>query len=314
MTQSTAFSAQDTRRELHQAWRSFRLANPGVPQHEAACSLGTTEAAIVAAACGENATRLEGPWPELLQSLRYLGPVLAITRNEHAVLESVGMFSNVQIMGDMGAVLDDGIDLWVHLDQWHVGFAVREISPPAPRYSLQFFGTDGAAVHKVYLTEDSNHAAFESIEGSYASADQSPEQELPRGTASPRPLPPTPEAAQKPGGREKPQLRKAIGGHPLLQRLGVGGHPGTNEEALKATRRVHAAAYQELLLMAEGRRVKVTAMVGNSGAVQLRSGPVANLHRANPWFSAMDRGFSLHVRGQGVAAAWVVRNPVLDGG
>jgi putative hemin transport protein len=45
------------------------------------------------------------------------------------------------------------------LNHWKFAFAVVE----GDRKSIQFFGKDGLALHKIYLTKDSNEAAFEAL-------------------------------------------------------------------------------------------------------------------------------------------------------
>lgn len=54
------------------------------------------------------------------------------------------------------------------MNAWHFGFAVQE----GNRHSLQFFDKDGEAVHKIYLTEQSDAAAYEALVAKYQAETQ----------------------------------------------------------------------------------------------------------------------------------------------
>jgi putative hemin transport protein len=96
------------------------------PRADAAASLGVSEAELVAAGCGETATRLKGPWGQLVAGLQAVEPVMALTRNEYAVHEKHGTYNNVSMSGNSGLVLDPDIDLRIFYDRWHHG-------SPSPR-------------------------------------------------------------------------------------------------------------------------------------------------------------------------------------
>src|SRR5690606_27131779 len=66
----------------------------------------------------------------------------------------------------------EDIDLRIFLSAWDKAFAVSETSEHGSRKSLQFFGKDGLAIHKIYLTPDSNEAAFDTLVEKYKSENQ----------------------------------------------------------------------------------------------------------------------------------------------
>ncbi|MGH8532748.1 MAG: ChuX/HutX family heme-like substrate-binding protein, partial [Gammaproteobacteria bacterium] len=71
--------------DLARAWERLRAEAPGVRARDAARKLGTSEAELVASACGANAVRLDPNFGALVAGLAALGEVMALTRNEHAV-------------------------------------------------------------------------------------------------------------------------------------------------------------------------------------------------------------------------------------
>ena len=86
--------------------------------------------------------------------------MLAITRNEDVVHERKGIYNNVSFpeprAHGIGLVVNPDIDLRLFMSSWEFAFAVNENE----RRSLQFFDIYGGAVHKIYLTENSNKSEY----------------------------------------------------------------------------------------------------------------------------------------------------------
>ena len=290
---------------------SLRSAQPALRARDAAASLGVSEAELVAAGCGETATRLEGPWGQLVAGLQAVGPVMALTRNEYAVHEKHGTYNNVSMSGNSGLVLDPDIDLRIFYDRWHHGFAVAEETRSGPRRSLQFFDSDGTAVHKVYAVSASNIAAFDALIERHRSADQSSD------------LAVTPRAAAKAkaaGGADAASLRKRWDAlqdthdfFPMLRDLKLDRLDAFRLVEGDYTEKAAGDSFRKALEMAAAESVPVMVFVGSPGVIQIHGGPVANLKEVGPWFNVLDPGFNLHLRMDGIAASWIVRKPSRDG-
>ena len=154
--------------DLKVQYAAYKLENPKSRIREAAAQLHVSEAELVATGVGEMAIRLEGDFRELLKQVTGLGHVMALTRNESVVHERKGVYEKVSFTGQMGLVLGDDIDLRLFMSSWAFGFAVNEND----RRSLQFFTADGEAVHKIYLTEHSNLAAYHQLVEAFRAPDQ----------------------------------------------------------------------------------------------------------------------------------------------
>ncbi len=165
-----------TAEEIARRWSDLLEREPRTRIRDAAAQIGVSEAQLVAVKCGVSAQRLEADWGPFLARLEPLGEVMALTRNNTAVSEKVGRYRNVEIFGHVGQVLDAGIDLRVFPGRWRHGFAVTEEARGGVRRSLQFFDASGVAVHKVFLTENSDAAAYEALVAAHLSRDQSPTQ------------------------------------------------------------------------------------------------------------------------------------------
>lgn len=298
--------------KLRETWQAFQQNNPQVRIRDAARQLGCSEAELVATCCGDSAIRLWADWGELVTRLGELGPVMALTRNESAVCEKDGVYKNIQINGDTGMVLGRDIDLRLFLQHWHVGFAVEQENRGRLLRSLQFFDRAGTAVHKVYLREDSDIEAWQLLRDEYVSPDQRSQQDVE--------LPP-PEFPEKPDRSVDVEslraawrdLRDTHDFRHLLTRFSV-----TRTQALRLAgkdlaQRVSTDSLHAALDSAAEREAPIMVFVPNSGVIQIHSGPVRNVKVMENWINVLDEDFNLHVRGDLIRSAWVVRKPTVDG-
>lgn len=310
MTQANVAAVQPS--DMKQAWTALREDNPGVRIREAASQLQVSEMELIATGCGDSVTRLEGDWKAVISDLPSLGEVMALTRNDYAVHEKIGLYGNISFSGNMGLVLNDAIDLRLFMSHWHHGFAVTEQASAGERHSLQFFDASGTAVHKVYLTDASDYDAYQSLVGAYRARDQSQEQSV---------LP----APVKPGERDDSEidvhgmhahwnaLKDTHEFQDLLRQFGV-----TRTQALRLAGRdlanpVDPSLVSLFLETLSEQQLEIMVFVASRGVVQIHSGPIRNLKRTGPWFNVLDETFSLHLREDAVAKAWVVRKPTVDG-
>lgn len=310
---STAVTSPTETGDLRLIWRTFHSVNPQVRIRDAAAQLGVSEAELLATSCGENVVRLDAEWDQLVHRLAEMGPVMALTRNEHAVSEKQGTFRNIKFHGQTGIVRDEGgIDLRLFMRNWHMGFAVEIKGRQGKLRSFQFFDRRGTAVHKVYLTDRSNESAYERLASELASANQEPHQHV--------------EIAE-PSVQDRPDykidvscLQEAWNGlkdthdfRNLLERFGVG-----RVQALRLVNddlacRVNNSALSDILHMAAQYHISIMIFVGNPGVMQIHSGPVHTIKSTDYWVNVLDDGFNLHIREDQIRSAWVVRKPTEDG-
>lgn len=287
-------------------WQSYQVlkgSQPRLRTRDAARELGVSEAELVAA--DPQSVALFPKFAELLGALEPLGPVMTLTRNEAAVHEKTGVYRNVSIDGPMGLALNDDIDLRFFLTHWRYGFAVR-----GERASLQFFDRFGDAVHKVFLTKDSDAAAFEELLGHYATqpAAISPDRER---------TPPVVKADEDIDGAGFREgwlaLKDTHEFFPLTRRFGV-----AREQALRLApeglaKPVGLEAVEAMLREAASTGLPIMAFVGSVGCIQIHTGPVHRIEVMGPWLNVLDPGFNLHLNMTHFRRAWVVSKPTSDG-
>jgi len=283
---------------------------------DAAQALGVSECEAIAAAVGGagtlSAVRLKGPWPELFEQLPALGKVLALTRNESAVHEKTGPFENMSHEGLVGLALGADIDLRIFYLRWAHAYAVTEATATGTQRSLQIFDAHGVAIHKVFLRDDSNLGAWPRFVERNAHASQQAGQ-----TVAPAPDRNAPLADRDVDVDAFRQAwAKLADTHeffPLLRRFKVARTQALRLAPDGYAYRVQADAARVLLETTASRAVPIMCFVGNAGMIQIHTGPVRRFEVIGSWLNVLDPGFSLHLRGDRIASAWVVRKPTRDG-
>lgn len=298
---------------LLSGYRRLRDTEPGLRARDAAQRLGVSEGALVASRVGEGVTRLEGDFPAIVRDLPALRRVMALTRNEYCVHEKKGVYDHVDIGGTMGIVLAEDIDLRLFLRHWRHGFAVKEHSRGRELESLQFFDGDGTAVHKVYLTEESDRPVWRALLHRHAAAVQSPLIDI---VAVEEPLPERLADAAVDTDSLRDHWRALRDPHDFFAMLKK--HKVTRPQALRLVGEEFATpvANEAIRTVLEGAATTGTPLmvfVGSPGVVQIHTGAVANIVMAGPWINVMDPSFNLHLRMDAIVSSWIVRKPVPEG-
>lgn len=283
---------------------------------DAALALGVTECETVAAAVGQrgpmSSVRLAGPWPELFERMPRLGRVMALTRNDTTVHEKTGCFENMSHEGHVGLALGRDIDLRIFYARWAHGYAVTEDTPRGAQRSLQFFDAHGVAVHKVFLRDGSDLAAWSELVERHAGSNQRPGERVQPGAtpAAPAADDDVDVAAFHDAWQALADTHEFFA---LLRRFGLARLQALRLAPAGFAYRVQSGAARLLLQEAAQRGMSIMCFVGNPGMIQIHTGPVQRVEVMGPWLNVLDPGFNLHLREDALAAAWVVKKPTRDG-
>ena len=292
--------------------RAYRAANPKMRERDIAAQLGVSEAALVAAECGLTSIRIDGSANRFLERAAELGEVMALTRNESAVHEKIGVFENITPGKHASIVLGENIDLRIFPGAWAHGFAVTKTDGDTVRRSLQFFDKQGTAVHKVHLRPASNLDAYNSIVEAFRLEDQSQEfaaepkiESIADGAVVPVDV-----AALR---DEWSKMTDTHQFHGLLRKLKVGRREALQSVGEDYAWKLQPQAVEDMLRHSASIQVPIMCFVGNHGIIQIHSGPVDNIQTMGPWLNIMDPTLHLHLRSDHLAEIWAVRKPTADG-
>lgn len=296
-------------RNLKEKWEAMKAENPRMRIRNAAQELGVSEAELLSTGIGEGVTVLQPQFAEILQDIEPLGKVMALTRNEECVNERKGFYHNADFSNSHAQLFTgEDIDLRIFLSSWKYAFSVTE----GDRKSLQFFGKDGLALHKIYLTKDSNTEAFEALTEKYRAAEQIPVTEV-QQLAAP--------AAEKPDAEVDVEgfqaawkaLQDTHDFFGITKKFGV-----TRTQALRLAPEGYAEKIENskvvnLLEDAAEKEVPIMVFVGNRGIIQIHTGNVKRTLWHQQWFNVMDPDFNLHLDTTKIAQTWIVKKPTADG-
>lgn len=299
---------------LKSQWEALKAENPHMRIRNAAEKLGVSEAELLATSIGEGVTRLRPEFAAILTEVEKLGKVMALTRNDECVHERKGVYLNGDFSSPhAGLFVGEDIDLRIFIAHWDKAYAVVEKGEDRDKKSLQFFGKDGLAIHKIYTTKDSNDAAFDVIVEQFKSDNQSTEEAT---VAVPLNIDEKPDSdidteGFKAAWRDLKDTHAFFG---MLRQFGV-----TRTQALRlAPSEDHAYKIEKdaIVKMLEGaaaQKLPIMCFVGNRGNIQIHTGLVRKTMWHNNWFNVMDPDFNLHLDMDKIAQTWVVRKPTEDG-
>ncbi|EPJ46371.1 MAG: hemin transport protein HmuS [Osedax symbiont Rs1] len=304
----------------------------GRPLHrrDIAQKLEVPEAALIDQQCGVKSIRLLADFAKIIYALPKLGYIMTLTRNDSAVHERKGIYSNVSVKGPMGLVIteDRKIDLRIIVSRWASGFAVKEPVGSGFRYSLQFFDQAGAAIQKIFLqlpdmsssqTKNTDTASQSSdIDGycevvnEFVDAAASSPLSFKEITIAEKRV----DSSQVDSEELIAQWQGMTNVHQFFGMLKK--HKISREQAFSIVGAPLAQQFdpyllEGLLLAVVKEQLPIMCFVGNAGNIQIHTGEIETVKRVGPWLNILDPEFNLHLLENNVANAWVIKKPTVDG-
>ncbi|MCW3161752.1 hemin-degrading factor [Chryseobacterium oryctis] len=295
--------------ELKQKWEALKAENPHLRIRNAASQLGVSEAELLVTNIGEGVTVLRPDFKDILMDVEQLGKVMALTRNNECVHERKGTYQNGDFSSPHAQLfVGEDIDLRIFLNHWKFAFGVVE----GDKKSLQFFGKDGSALHKIYLTKDSNEAAFEVIVEKFKDENQNQVFEF---------------ETLEPKAEEKPDSEIDVEGFQnawrelkdthdffmMTRKFGVSRTQALRLAPEGFAKKIDNAKVVNVLEDASERQLPIMVFVGNRGIIQIHTGNVKKTLWHQQWFNVMDPDFNLHLDMSAIAETWIVKKPTEDG-
>ncbi len=284
---------------------------------DAAQALGVAEGAAIASAVGQRgalrAVRLAPPWPEMFEQLPWLGPVLALTRNETTVHEKTGRYEDMSHQGLVGLALGKAIDLRIFYHRWTHAYAVTEDTEQGEQRSLQVYDARGQAIHKVFHRGETDLIAWMGFVARNTHEDQSQGETLvdaPEAATDEAPDGAVDVAAFHAGWTGMKDTHEFF---PLLRKFNLARTQALRLAPTHFAYRVPNDTARRLLKEAAASELSIMCFVGNPGMIQIHTGPVRRVEVMGNWLNVLDPGFNLHLREDRIAATWVVKKPTSDG-
>ena len=287
---------------LKEKYNAFKIENPKVRIRDAAKSLGSSEAELVA--IGDQNKALRPDFKELFKALPGLGRIMALTRNDHAVHERKGTFTKAGFHGQVGLVVNPDIDLRLFMNDWTFAFAVEEND----RRSLQFFDRYGTAIQKIYLIPESNTEAYDKIIADF----QIDPNELP---AVDRTVPE--QEKEKPDAeidtaqfqQEWKELKDTHDFFGIVKKYELTRLQSMRLAPEGYTQRIANDQADRLLHLVSESGIDFMVFVGNKSCIQIHTVKAEKILRTGPWINILDESFNLHLNDTQIDSLWIVKKP-----
>lgn len=295
-----------------EAFDAARQATPALPAIEIAQRLSISEGELQAARIGRDVITLSTTPAELMACFCELGHVKAMTRSRAAVLEQRGHYPVPSGSPGTGLLLSPGgLDLRLHLHQWHWACLIRDTLPgedgnSTSRHSLQVFDRHGRALHKVFSLETWPPRIWQTLAN--GGNDQTPVFTH-LAAPAPRMLPTAPGLAE-----EWTSMRDVHQFFSLLRRHGLRRHEANALMEGSFTRRLAPTSIERALHGAAEEELPLMLFVASPGCVQIRSGRIPAPQRLRGWLNLFGDDFTLHLDDRLIDRVWQVRKPNRDGG
>lgn len=295
--------------DLKEKWEALKAENPHLRIRNAAAELGVSEAELLATNVGESVTVLKPEFQNILTEAEQLGKVMALTRNDECVHERKGTYLNGDFTSPHAQLfVGEDIDLRIFLNHWKFAFAVVE----GDKKSLQFFGKDGLALHKIYLTKDSNEAAFDALVEKFKADEQQSSFEF--EVVAPK-TEEKPDSEIDVEGFQKAwkELKDTHDFFMMTRKFGVSRTQALRLAPEGFTKKIDSSKVVNVLEDASEKQLPIMIFVGNRGIIQIHTGNVKKTLWHQQWFNVMDPDFNLHLDVTKITEAWIVKKPTEDG-
>ena len=295
--------------DLKGKWEALKAENPHLRIRNAAVELGVSEAELLATNIGEGVTILKPEFQNILTEVEKLGKVMALTRNDECVHERKGTYLNGDFSSPHAQLfVGEDIDLRIFLNHWKFAFGAAE----GDKKSLQFFGKDGLALHKIYLTKDSNAEAFDAIVEKFKAEDQTQAFEF-EAVAPKAPEKADSEIDAEGFKKAWTELKDTHDFFMMTRKFGVSRTQALRLAPEGFAKKIDSAKVVTVLEDASENGLPIMIFVGNRGIIQIHTGEVKKTLWHQQWFNVMDPDFNLHLDVTKITEAWIVKKPTEDG-
>lgn len=290
---------------IRQKHETLITENPKINPREQADRIGVTEGALVASGCGNGTIRLRRDSHDReaqLCFLHSLDSALSVTRNRTALLEVKGVYPKSQFFEGLGWMQGALIDLRVTMAECSEGFYVPADGSRNP--SLQFFDSDGVAVHKVFFP--ANDDQYEVFAKSQQHRNQKPDFEWKRGTGADYHQDDVSEVDHTAFIQKWEQLGELHNFTRLMYRFRLNRLQAIRLAGEAYAQRLNRDAVREVLEAVSRYDLPMQVAVENSGVVQQRCGLLPALESYGKWMNLLHENFNLHIDESQVNQVWRV--------
>lgn len=290
--------------EIKEKWDQLLIKQPNLRIRNAAAQLGVSELELLHSKINEGAIKLDLNLKSMLPEIERFGEVMALSRNNDAVHERIGIYSNAYFEGSVGLVVNPDIDLRIFSMHWKYAYAVEEKG----RRSIQFFDKSGEATHKIYQLEKSNQKEWDQFVIRYRAGEQNTLESIQAYPPINKELDKAPKNLE--GFQEEwRSLKDTHDFFAMIHQHKVSRLFSMYSAPEGYVRKIKNEAVRVMLHAVAKNQVPIMAFVGNKGILQIHSGVVNKIVDARGWLNVLDPAFNLHLNERAFYKTFIVKKP-----
>ena len=298
--------------KLIEHWEKLKKEFPNIRIKDAADLIGVSEGQLLSTKVdGKKIVKLNNRFESQFQALQELGQVMALTRNEHVVHETKGLYKNISFNSHIGIVLGSNIDLRIFIGQFAYSFAVQTYKKHKSLYSIHFFNKYGKAIHKVYLVGKKNVAKYFVFVDKFKVSNQFSDFKFTNNTNQIAEF--NTKINQKSFLKDWSNLKDTHDFYPLLQKYKVERLYALEIAEGFYTEKVANKQINLLLKNVVKSKIPIMIFVSSGGVIQIFTGYIRNVKKIGEWLNILDKKFNLHIKEGEIEHSWVVKKPTIDG-
>ena len=294
---------------IRQEYQLIRALEPAKSARDIAFQLAISEAELAESRVGYDAVRLEGTVRHIFKALESVGEAKSICRNEYAVHEMTGRFTNQHISDRAGVVLNPrGLDLRLFMSQWAFFYYLREQGPRGERRSIQCFEHQGYALLKIYATPYTDGSQWDEMVERFRV-----QRQVPLSIFAPESkfYDDAPDAETVDSDwREMTDVHQFFN---LLRKHNISRQQAFRLVGDDIACQVSNDALPTLLQQVQQQGNEIMIFVGNRGCIQIFTGALERCAPVGEWLRVMNKIFTLHLREAGIHESWITRKPTTEG-
>lgn len=300
-----------------QQYQDLKTNQPHFYARDAAKQFGISECELVAS--NPDSTILStqpSDIKDIVLSLKELGKVECLVRNELVVHEKLGIYENVSMTPSTGIALNiGGLDLRIFSKKWHYTLALKDTSKTDVVYSIQFFDEYGTAIQKVFVRDASKIEAWQKLVNTFTKADAqiSITEKPPKKQHINKQLDEKQLVAFQERWLELKDVHHFVG---LLEIFDIDRITAYEHAPKDMAFKVKPDTFSQAFNLAHDVAIDIMLFVGNRGIVQIQTGKIHHIKPIHGWLNLMDKAeedFTLHLKENELEQVWVVRRPTRDG-
>lgn len=254
---------------------------------------------------------------DFISDLEKLGRVKCITRNAYAISIQEGVFTNqylngykeINISAEAGLILNPReLDLRIFFKNWDYVFFIDQLRNGQQEKSFQVFNKQGVAICKIYITNNTNEDALNSILEKYKCPKQMKAKfEVGKSKISGNRTESV--GFNKEIDHDWRIMKEVHDFYILARKYSLSRQDMFRSVGDDLAYKVSNECLSRILMQATEQNEELTIFIANQGCVQICTGLVGSFFYKDNWLNIFNENNKIHIATNKIDECWIVKKP-----